>query len=720
MSPEQARGEPIDKRTDIWSFGCVLYELLTGRRAAGGATVSETLTAVVESDPDWTAMPASVPVNIQRLVRRCLVKDPKRRLKDIGDVRLELEEFLDARGEAHATVDDHVGARRGRGTWPWIAAAVAVVGGLLLFSGRDARREPPSELRRVSAELGTDAFLVTLQFGQGSAITLSPDGRALAFVAQSHQGAARQIYVRKLDELRAAPISGTDGALNPFFSPDGRWIGFFADGKLKKVPTAGGGAIVLCSVLNNRGGAWGADGLITFSPDREGAALWQVSSSGGEPYPVTSLSAGETTHRWPQILLGGKAVLFTANGRPDGFEQADVVVQSLPNGPRKILVRGGAYYGRYLPSGHLVYVHNDVMFAAPFDLDRLELAGPPVPALEGVTLLTPVGAAEVAFSDAGTVAYLSLPTTNYMDAPIDWIDRSGTVKPLRSVPARWFYPRFTPDGRQIAFTLFDGTQYDIWTYDWSLDEMKRLTVDSAGDAFPLWTPNGFRLVFQSARGSSGPVRNLYWQRADGVGQTQRLTQATRVHIPESWHPRQPLLAFSEIDSGTGTSSVMMLRVDGDEVSGWHPGVPSEFLKDAESPVFSPDGRWLAYTSKSSSLARTEVFVRPFPGSGGPWQVSTDGGASPVWSLKRPELFYSTPENQIMVASYSGGDGSFHADKPRVLPGSRFSPRVVGRSFDVHPDGDRLALVKAAAMDAAARPHITLIFNFLDELRKVAP
>ena len=448
-------------------------------------------------------------------------------------------------------------------------------------------------MRRVSAELGTEASLVTYQYGQGPAVILSPNGEMLAFIARRSGGEARQIYVRRLDQLQAAPLAGTDGALNPFFSPDSQWIAFFADGKLKKIPALGGGAVTICSVLNNRGGAWSEDGRIVFSPDREAASLWQVSSSGGEPEPLIALGDGESTQRWPQMLRGGSAVLFTGNNRPDGFAEANVVVQSLPNGPRKVLVRG-AYFGRYLPSGHLLYVHDATLFAAPFDLERLEFTGPAAPALQGAAVNMPVGAAEIAMSDAGTIAYL--PTPQYADnlpAQIDWMNRDGTSTPMRATPARWLHPRFAPDGQRLALDLFDGTQHDVWTYDWSRDALSRVTFDTGGG--PVWTPDGRRIVFSSTRRSQRS--NLYWQHVDGTGEAQRLTDSDRRHIAGSWDPSGRILAFTEYDTQTGAPTIMLLRMEGDNATGWRPAQPTAFIKDADDPMFSPDGRWIAYVAK---------------------------------------------------------------------------------------------------------------------------
>jgi Tol biopolymer transport system component len=301
------------------------------------------------------------------------------------------------------------------------------------------------------------------------------------------------------------------------------------------------------------------------------------------------------------------------------------------------------------------------------------------------------------------------------------MDRSGKTTPLRTTAVQWLYPRFASDGRRIAFDFFDGIQTDVWIYDWAQDALTRLTVDPGDGHAPVWTPDDRRIVFRSAR-DDGRIGNLYWQRVDGVGEAQRLTSANRTQTPASWHPNGRTLAFTEIDPETAAPSILMLPLDGDEASGWQPGQPTAFLPSADAPAFSPDGRWLAYAATTSSASGTgsEVFVRPFPGPGGPWQISTGGGTNPVWSLKRRELFYGSSDHRIMVTSYTTSGGSFRAEKPRLLSEARFALRPVGPSFDVHPDGDRFALARAAVDAGSRRNHVNLIFNFLDELRRIAP
>jgi serine/threonine-protein kinase len=713
MSPQQARGQLLDKRTDIWAFGCVLYEMLSGRRAFGGGTSSDAIAAVLEREPDWTALPATTPQSIRTLIERCLEKDLKRRLRDIGDARLEIDRAITMPSNeppAHAALD------RRRRALPWVlSGAIGVGAGLALAVVRPIRTVLPLPPVRVTADPGTDAPLLTNRYGGGTAAILSPDGGTLAFVAETRAGRP-QLYVRRLGQLRATALAGTDGAVNPFFSPDGQWIAFFADSKLKKILTTGGGLSTLCDARDNRGGVWGEDGAIIFAPDRAGTGLWRVSSGGGTPEPLTTLDAGEVTERWPQVLPGGKGILYTGHNSPNGFTDANVVVQPLPHGTRKVLVRE-AYDGRYILSGHLIYIHDSTLFAAPFDLDRLEVTGPAVHALDGFSDSPAVGAAQVAVSRTGTLVYVPGPVFTF-DAPIDWADRGDKVTPLRAAPAYWLNAVFSPDGRTLAMTIYDGKHYDNWVYDWGRDVLSRLTHDLGVATSPVWTPGGLRIVFSSTRDGQS-VSNLYGQRADGTGDAQRLTNSNNAQTPASVHPGGKLIAFVERHPET-LDDVMILPIEGDEASGWTPGTPTVFLNSRFSeykPTFSPDGRWLAYVCNESG--RDEVYVRPFPGPGGKSQISTGGGSDPTWSRVRPELFYGTPEQRIMVASYTAERDSFLADKPRLGSSVRFSSRTTGRNFDLHPDGERFALTADREQRHDDTHHVTLIFNFFDELRRLA-
>ena len=366
------------------------------------------------------------------------------------------------------------------------------------------------------------------------------------------------------------------------------------------------------------------------------------------------------------------------------------------------------------------YIHDSTLFAAPFDLDRLEVTGPPVPALYGLTVSPPVGAAQVAVSRTGTLVYLPGPRINY-EAPLDWADRGDKVTALRAAPAYWSRAVFSPDGRTLAMSIYDGKHFDNWVYDWARDALTRLTHDLGDAGDPVWTPDGRAMVFAANRDGQSAY-NIYAQRADGTGETLRLTSSNNNQTPSSVHPSGKFIAFAELRSET-SSDVMILPIDGDEAPRWKPGTPAAFLNSRFSesqPMFSPDGRWLAYVSNESGP--DEVYVRSFPGPGGRVQISTGGGSNPTWSRARRELFYGTPDRRIMVASYTSEGDSFRADKPRLGSSVRFSA-VVGRfakSFDLHPDGERFALkIDRESQGHEDRHHVTLIFNFFDELRRLA-
>jgi serine/threonine-protein kinase len=366
-----------------------------------------------------------------------------------------------------------------------------------------------------------------------------------------------------------------------------------------------------------------------------------------------------------------------------------------------------------------MYMHDGTLFAAPFNLDRLQVTGPPVPAFDGIASEVRSGAAQFAVSGNGILAYMPKHDAG-LDAPISWLYPTGKIVPLRPTAARWSNPRFSPDGRRLAIDMGERASLDVWVYEWMRDSLSRLTSDPGEDRKPVWTPDGQRIVFASARGD-GSTLNLYWQRADGTGSVQRLTESKNQQWPASWHPSGRFLAFQELNLQTG-ADLMILPMEGDEASGWKPGKATVFLNGPvgeREPMFSPDGRWLAYDSIESGTR--EVYVRPFPGPGGKWQISTGGGEDATWSRARPELFYETPEQRIMAVPYSVQGHTFLAEKPQLWSEVGLLLRPRQRSFDLHPDGDRLALATVPESQTAVKgDKLVLIFDFFDELRRIAP
>jgi Tol biopolymer transport system component len=713
MSPEQARGKSVDKRTDMWAFGCVLYELLTGKQAFHGEDITEILAAVVRAEPDWQALPPATPVKIRDVLRRCLQKDKTLRLRDAGDAHIEIHEALTAPPTPVASATPP--ARRGwRERLAWTAAAafaliaIALATALVLHAPKPSQ---PLQAIRLSAEIGADAGLYT---GNGSSAILSPAGTRLAFLA-SGADQKRRIYVRSLDQLRAAALSGTENARDPFFSPDGQFIGFFADGKLKKISVQGGAAVTLCDVPEDRGGSWGDDGTIVFTPDVR-MPLAKVSSAGGTPQALTTLGtqAGEVTQRWPQMLPGSKAVLFTSSAHGNNYEDAEIDVYSIASGQRKTVQRGG-FYARYLPSGHVVYMHEGTLFAVPFDLQRLTVTGQPAPILEGVAASSRTGGAQLSFSENGNLVYVAGPAGG-QNVSIYWMDHEGKFTPLRETPGGYDNPAFSPDGKRLALEIFDGRRRDIWVYELERDIPTRLTFAGELNRYPVWTPDGQRLAYSSQE--KGGVFNLWWIRADGAGDAQRLAESKNRQYAGSWRPDGRVLAFSQTNPDT-SEDIMTLFIEGDEKSGWKPGESKPFVNSTFNegqPAFSPDGRWLAYASNESG--NYEVYVRPFPGPGGKWQLSTGGGLLPKWSHNGKELFYRTEDSKIIVVSYSASGDSFHADKPQLWSPGQFTDVGLGDyNFDPHPDGKRFAVLKAPSTEQTAPNKVNFIFNFFGEVRR---
>ena len=562
---------------------------------------------------------------------------------------------------------------------------------------------------RLSVEVAPGESLWTQQ---GAAAVISPDGTRLAFVTTDGQG-QRKLYVRSLDQLQANALSGTEGAANPFFSPDGEWIAFFSGNQLKKVSVSGGATVTLCDAWGSgRGGSWGEDGIIIFAPNSI-VGLSQVSSAGGTPEDATTLDKekGETTHRWPQVLPGGKSVLFTVGlGGTDG----NIDVQSLETGERKTVQQAGIY-GRYLPTGHLVYISNQTLFAAPFDLGRLEVSGPPAPIVVDVQTSPLYWSAQFDFSQTGTLVYLTGGGTA-SEVSIFWLDPEGKTAPLLPTPRDYENPSFSPDGKRLAVQINEGSNIDLWVYALERETLSRLTFDEGQDGMPVWTPDGQRVAFTSNRG--GMPWNLFWKRADGSGDAERLTEKSSLQVPMSWSPDGKVLAFVEPSPETNYD-MWTLPMEEDGAGSLKPGEPTPFLRTPfiESwPAFSPDGRWLAYMSNESRTF--EVYVRPFPGPGGKWQISTSGGLMPTWSENGRELFYRTTDSRIMVVTYSVEGDSFRAGRPWLWSEGQFTDRGMGRNFALHPDGKRFAVLKAPEDSKQTGPtHVNLILNWFDEVRR---
>jgi serine/threonine-protein kinase len=437
------------------------------------------------------------------------------------------------------------------------------------------------------------------------------------------------------------------------------------------------------------------------------------------------LSEGATTQRHPQVLPGGAGVLFTEHSSTTGFDSANIAVAPMAGGAPKVVVRGG-YYGRYVPSGpgagqgHILYFQQAAVFAVPFDLGRLETTGMAVPVLESVMATTGTAGGQLSFSMNGTLAYVPGAPTSDRGGPINWVERDGKVSPLRSGGV-WINPQFSPEGARLALQINDGKQNDIFVYDWARDALTQMTFDPGPDSTPLWTPNGKRIVFTSDRevdGQKGP--QLFWMNADGTGEPTRLTDEAGAKGAHSWHPSGKYLAFQQVrESGF---DLMILPMEGDEARGWKPGKPRAFLSTPAIevfPKFSPDGRWIAYFSNESGP--WEVYVRPFEGAG-KWKISSDGGGFPRWSRTKNELLFVTltAPFQILAAPYSVVGDSFRADKPIVWTPTPIAQLGTNNSYDLHPDGKRLAAMAAADPGAAGRDTVVFIFNFFEYLRGAAP
>jgi serine/threonine-protein kinase len=691
MSPEQATGKPVDRRSDIWAFGCVVYELLTGARAFDGDSVSDTIALVLRADPDWTMLPAEVPQTLRIYLERCVEKRPQDRFQDVGDVRLALSGAFDAR--VPATVPP-----KGRSTLTLAATAsvLMALGALAGWIGRQPQQQRPAPTRRFVVT-ASPALLARANINRDFAV--APDGRHLAYFATL--GGKRQIYLRSLGTVEAQPLRDAERWYEPFFSPDGQWIGVNdeTDYTLRKIAITGGPPIPIAQIGKEITGAtWGADGSIVFSTIDPDSGLWRVSADGGTPIPLTKpdTSHGENLHAWPEFLPGGRVVVFAVRT----VTGSKIVALDVASGEQKVLLPSGTA-PRYSSSGHLLYGVDDAIFAVPFDAASLALTGQPVAIADGVNV-KPNGSMDFAVSQDGTLAYIPGSDTSGRRRLL-WIDRNGKVEPLGAPPRRYVSARLSPDGARVVLDARDNpAQVAIW--DLRRSVMTPLSKDSELDLMPIWTRDGSRIVMTSVH--SG-VRDVVMRAADGTGTTHELTSGPLEKMIDDVSPDGSTLLFTEA-SANGGFDIKMLRLDEKK------SVPLLQTKWWErNAAFSSDGSLIAYQSDESG--GQEIWVRPFPDvNTARERVSTDGGVHPVWAGR--ELLYVTPTNRMMSATVSTTP-TLRASTPKLvmqLPEYHFG--LFSRPYDITPDGKRFLMIEKSSESDS----VVVVLNWFEELKRLVP
>jgi serine/threonine protein kinase/Tol biopolymer transport system component len=703
ISPEQAKGDEADKRSDVWAFGCVLYEMLTGKRAFDGGTTRETLTNVLQAEPDWQALPADTPESIHALLTRSLVKDRRRR---IGDMSVALYLLEDAVQPLRRSTTSTAAARR----WTPATVAAGMLAGVLSTAGLwwrlggGAGTPPGSTVRFEIAVHAQGVAQNTRSFA------ISPDGRRVVYRA----GGESQLMLRAIDDLTPRPL--TTSANSPFFSPDGGWVAFFSGGRLSKISTDGGAVVEVCAIgAPHRGGAWGPGDTIVFATADRQTGLMRVPARGGEPEVLTTpdRSRSEIDHWYPELLPSGRAVVFTiVRENPERF---DVAVVDLETRRTKVLIEGGSQ-AAFAGAGHLVFVADGTLRAAAFDTDTLEILTNPVPVVERVS--TTGGFAQFATSPSGTLVYA--PAADHSSAPsqrsIVWVDRGGREQSL-GIPHRPFAAaRLAPDGRRIALDIgATGFEHAIWVWDVRRQTLTPLNTEAGDETQPVWTADGSRIIFRSERGGSP---NIYWQPSDGSGSAEPLFPTPRPQFPYSLSPDGKRLFLAQLTPPRQADvGVLTLQERRTELL-----IQTAFQEFAAE--VSPDGRWLAYQSDESG--RYEIYVRPLPDvNRARWQVSTSGGSRPAWARSGRELYYIDTGDRLTAVTVRAAGATLGAGTPTaILPPSYLTNApgtTYGRGYDVAADG-RFLMIKNEdrAGDRPTGSSLIIIHNWSEELRRAIP
>jgi len=723
MSPEQAKGKSVDKRADIWAFGVVLFEMLTGRQLFIDETASETLASVMKSEPEWENLPPNLHSRIRFLLERCLKKEPRNRYSGISDARVEIQSVLADPGgvlvQPSLITKPKKRLRVGIITKPKkrlrvgipLVAAIAIL--CLIVAGVAVWYLKPVEPKRVMRfdyHLPEDQQINFGQLWPGHTLAISSDGRK--FIYSTPEG----LFLRSDDQLEARLIGGNkEEPQSPFFSPDGQWVGYWsqADSKLKKISINGGAPVELCDVTAVYGAIWYTDNTIVYA-DYYGGGIKRVSSNGGT---AETLVKGRVVS--PQLLPGGKSILFT-----DITSQPyKIVLQSLETGERKELFTG--YLAKYLPTGHLIYWLPSNIFAVPFDLEKLETTGGQVPVVQGAGNY-------YAISDFGNLVYIPERTSasgiaTAAQRTLVWVDLKGNEEPLAAEPNAYQFCRISPDGTKVALGIGPAGNHDIYILDLDRGTMPKLTFDEADDYFPLWTPDGQRIVFYSGREKG----DIYWKAANNTGGVDKLlTLSAQASYPFSWSHDGNTLVTQEISTSPLHIGIATLSMEGDRER--HPLLQEKH--NVFYPQVSPDGNWIAYQSDESG--QIEVYVRPFPDvdRGGQWMVSNGGGNSPLWSPDGKELYYRKRETTLAVPFET--EPTFSLGKPKTLFGGKYDSISLSAMdiqytlWDIHPDGKRFLMVKPPTATTGKPSEeestttgpikINIVLNWFEELKEKVP
>ena len=709
MSPEQAEGEKVDKRTDIWAFGCVVYEMLTGRKAFARDTATRTVAAIIQDEPPWAALPADTPAAVRVVLERCLQKNPKERLRDIGDVQLALTgAFLPPVSPDALRPTSLLTGGVSRSLWRRAAPVLVslFIGGLVtaIAMRRDAA-ERPALVAALSIGAGGNASLHV--DGNSQELAITPDGSRVVYVGDG----GRRIFVRALNQLEPMVIATGSLLMNPFVSPDGQWVGYGEGfGVLKKVPIGGGPAITITSAITRfgllRGAIWLADNTIVFSSSSLGTGLLRVSAEAGTPQALTppDASRNELDHYWPQVLPDGLGVLYTVLARDLGAPR--IAVYDLQTNTSTDLLTGGSH-AMYLRSGHLVYVAGGALWAAPFDAGRRIITGAAVLVLKQLAS-TRSGAGNFAVSATGTLVYAHTSGYDPFARTLSWIDRKGRLEPLDAIQHPYTQPRISHDGKGIVYATATVPDNNVWVLDFSRKAPTRVRTEAATDQNPSWSTDDKSVLFASNRGGG---LQIWRQAADGTGKPEFLVDGFDPTVT----PDGTRLIFS-LSSSPGDNDIMQMALDGSRRQ--EPLVKTR--ANENFPEISPGGRWLAYSSNASG--KQEVWVRPYPDSeSGRWQVSTNGGQWPIWSRNGRELFYMALDGALMGVQVKDTGSTWTATSPgKILePGYWSSNVLIGRQYDVSLDGKRF-LVVTPPKDAGDPPELIVMQHWNEELKALVP